>query len=165
MRRSLHPVLITWAWTCSAQEAKISILRAVKAPNPSGIPSKAGWTHQPLVLVELGNAISRRGNWGPHMHPTTMWLSKQAGPAGPEGTQAEAGCQGCQASWAGSAGSGMDPASVDDLGSSIRRVPVWRDGMKIRTRGRIRSPCRNEPGGNWGSIGACQDLSGLVSGL
>lgn len=35
-------------------------------------------------------------------------------------------------------------------------------GWKIRTRGRIRSPCRNEHGGNWGSIGpvrTCQDMS------
>lgn len=39
---------------------------------------------QRLYGLKLGNAISRRGNWGPHMHPTTMWLSKQAGTAGPE---------------------------------------------------------------------------------
>lgn len=32
-------------------------------------------------------------------------------------------------------------------------------GWKIRTRGRIRSPCRNEPGGNWGIDRACQDLT------
>ncbi|KAH8752572.1 hypothetical protein F5883DRAFT_203569 [Diaporthe sp. PMI_573] len=28
---------------------------------------------------KLGNAISRRGNWGPHRNPTSMWLSKHAG--------------------------------------------------------------------------------------
>lgn len=123
---------------------------------------------QRLHWLELGNAISRRGNWGPHMNPTTMWLSKHAGTrqtkqlAGPEDLQ---GVRVVRVS--GHAGQKLwhGPASVDDLGSSIRRVPCGEMGWKIRTRGRIRSPCRNEPGGKLGIDRACQSPTAGVRGL
>lgn len=71
------------------------------------------------------------------MHPATMWLSKQAGAAGPEESRTQAGSQGRQgvrkaglAKLCQEPGSGMDRRSVDDLGSSIWRELVWRDGME-----------------------------------
>lgn len=113
------------------------------------------------VRLELGNAISRRGNWGPHMPPNdhvAEQASRNCRTRAPEDPQGWLGCQGRRSS---SAGSGAWTGLSWTI-SARRSGGCWcgEMGWKIRTRGRIRSPCRNESGGNWGIDRACQ---GLVS--
>lgn len=55
---------------------------------------------------------------GPTRHPTTMWLSKQAGSAGPEDPRARPGYLGCQGRWSSSAG----PGAWTGLGGRSRLV-------------------------------------------
>ena len=76
---------------------------------------------------KLGNAISRRGNWGPHMNPTTMWLSRHAGThtacAGRPGPSGPSGFVRASKLWHGLAWTGLGRRSrlVDPEGHDVER--------------------------------------------
>lgn len=112
---------------------------------------------QRLHWLELGNAISRRGNWGPHMNPTTMWLSKHAGTrqtkqlAQDLRTFRASGLSGCQGMQGKSSGMDRPRSTISARRSGGSLVERW-DGKSGHGAESVRH-AEMSLAGNWESIG------------